>query len=342
MRLILILCVISLNICQKKDNNLANQHKSNITSRINGLSFVAPPAPFHSNPMQTVKNINSNWIAVIPYGYSPIGKAVVHYNSSRQWWGERLEGVEATIKLAKEHGLKVMLKPQVYVPRSWTGAIDFEQQKEWEEWEQQYEEYILEFVKIAAKFKVEMFCIGTEFKISEQKRAKFWINLIKKIRKQYKGSLTYAANWDAFEEVTFWDKLDYVGINAYFPLTSQMEPTTKDIIKAWQPHLEKIRSFQQKNKKPILFTEYGYLSVAGCTYNNWELEKKIQKLWVDENAQADALEALYTIFYKEDYWKGGFLWKWFPEMKGHEGYPEKDYTPQGKEGEQVVKKWFTQ
>ena len=45
---------------------------------------------------------------------------------------------------------------------------------------------------------------------------------------------------------------------------------------------------------------------------------------------------------KEDFWAGGFLWKWFPDGMGHEGYPEKDYTPQDKPAELIIKKWFNQ
>ena len=27
-------------------------------------------------------------------------------------------------------------------------------------------------------------------------------------------------------------------------------------------------------------------------------------------------------------------------MKGHEGYPQKDYTPQGKVAEAVIREWY--
>ena len=43
---------------------------------------------------------------------------------------------------------------------------------------------------------------------------------------------------------------------------------------------------------------------------------------------------------QEPYWAGGFLWKWFPNMKGDEGHPERDYSPQGMLGERTLKKWY--
>ena len=97
--------------------------------------------------------------------------------------------------------------------------------------------------------------------------------------------------------------------------------------------------FSKQMQKPILFTEYGYLSVDSCAGKSWELEPNVDRLQVNEQAQANAFDALYSAFWCKPYFAGGFLWKWFPEMKGHEGYPEKDYTPQGKLAESIIKHW---
>ena len=297
-----------------------------------GLSFVAPPRGFSVDPMEEVQKIGANWIAVIPYAYTRRGETKVHFNSQRQWWGERPEGVIETIQRANKANVNVMLKPQVYFPGSWPGGHDFENESDWELWEKDYRDYIMTFVPIADSLNVPLFCIGTEFKHSEQKRAPFWRQLIKDIRVEYKGKLTYASNWDCFEKVSFWDDLDYVGIDAYFPLIDEKTPDHQALVKAWDKHISGIRAVHKKTKKQILFTEFGYLSVDGCAHNTWELEDKVRHLPINEQAQANALNALFEVFSQEDYWAGGFLWKWFPNMKGHEGYPASDYTPQGKKG----------
>lgn len=59
-------------------------------------------------------------------------------------------------------------------------------------------------------------------------------------------------------------------------------------------------------------------------------EQGIEERNINEQAQANCFEALFSTFQPEDWWAGGFMWKWFPNMRGHEGYPERDYTPQGK------------
>ena len=83
--------------------------------KMGGLSFVAPPRPFSYNPMPEIQAVGANWIAVIPFGFSIQGKPRVHFDSDRQWWGERPEGTIETIRLAQKAGLKILLKPQVYI-----------------------------------------------------------------------------------------------------------------------------------------------------------------------------------------------------------------------------------
>ncbi len=312
------------------------------SSIIRGLSFVAPPKPFPKNPMPAIQEVGADWIAVIPFAYTRLGEPTVHYNKQKwQWWGERPEGCEETILKAQATGIKIMLKPQVYIPGSWPGGLDFEQEEDWKAWEISYEKYMLAFAKMAETHQVELFCIGTEFKQSSIKRPHFWRQLIQKIRAQYSGQLTYAANWDEYQEVEFWDKLDFIGVDAYFPLVQKKTATVNQIAKAWKKPQQEIKAIAEKFSKPVLFTEFGYLSVDGCTYNNWELEGKVKSLSVNEQAQANALEALFQVFWSEPYWQGGFLWKWFPNGEGHEGYVHKDYTPQGKIAEETLTNWYS-
>ncbi|MEM8523527.1 MAG: hypothetical protein AAGG68_02730 [Bacteroidota bacterium] len=347
MKITIILLSLSLLILKCEPQNIEEAphpaHESFGTNKpMEGLTFVAPPRVFPDNPMPPINDVGADWIAVVPYGFTQVGDPNVYYGSDRQWWGERMEGVEETIRLAEEHDINVMLKPQVYVPGSWTGELDFEREGNWKSWEEGYEKYILLMAEVAEKQSVELFCIGTEFKIGVQKREAFWRDLIAKVRAIYSGKLVYAANWDAYPLIPFWDALDYVGINAYFPLLPDETPRVKNLKKEWQPIFEEIKTFQKEVDRPIIFTEFGYLSVDGCAFNTWELEAKVKSLPINEQAQANAYQALFETFWKEDWWQGGFLWKWFPNMEGGEGYNSHDYTPQGKMGRETLKEWYSE
>jgi len=108
---------------------------------LRGLSFVAPPNSFTNNPMPVVQEVNADWIAVIPYGYTILGESKVYFNTDRQWWGERIEGVKETITLAKASKINVLLKPQIYIPRSWTGNLDYKTGAEWKNGKRLYRLY---------------------------------------------------------------------------------------------------------------------------------------------------------------------------------------------------------
>jgi len=207
-------------------------------------------------------------------------------------------------------------------------------------WESNYKAYLMNMVDIAIQEDVEMICIGTEINYSATKRESFWRDMIAEIRDRYDGQLTYSANWDSYMNVPFWDALDFIGISAYFPLTDASTPNFVELLSKWRPIVKKLEKYSSKQNKRILFTEFGYLSVDGCAYKAWELEKQVHQLSINEQAQANSIESLFLAFWSKDFWAGGFLWKWFPNMKGHEGYIDKDYTPQHKLAQQVLERWY--
>jgi hypothetical protein len=303
--------------------------------------MVAPPKPFVKDPMDDIQNARATWVALIPYAYSAMGSPEVRFNQFQwQWWGERPEGVLESIRLAQAKGLKILLKPQVYIHRSWVGEVDFDTEEEWRRWERSYRDYLMLYVDMAISEKVDMLCIATEYNHAAIKRESYFRNLISDIRKRYSGMLCYSANWDHYTEIPFWDALDYIGISAYFPLVADPTPSAKAIELAWNQHVEKMEGLSTKWNKPILFSEFGYLSVDGCAGKGWELEKQIDRLDINQTAQANAYEGLFRSLWSKPWWAGGFVWKWFPNGEGHEGYPEKDYTPQNKEAEQVLARWY--
>jgi hypothetical protein len=285
--------------------------------------------------------VSANWISVIPYAYTRLGIPDVRFEENNwQWWGERPEGVRETIHMAKKAGIHILLKPQVYIPSGWTGTMNYSSEEDWGKWESDYSKYILRFARLADSTGVDMFCIGTEFRKSIEERPAYWNELIRQIKSVYKGKLTYSSNWDDWDKVPFWDQLDFIGLGGYFPLVDAVEPSVEALKNAWLPIKARIKAYSAQQNKPVLFTEFGYLSVEGCGWRNWELEHGIEKRSINEQAQANCFEALFSSFQPEPWWGGGFLWKWFPNMEGHEGYPERDYTPQGKIGEKTLRHFY--
>ena len=137
------------------------------------------------------------------------------------------------------------------------------------------------------------------------------------IRNQYDGTLTYAANWyQEVDDVTFWDQLDYIGIQAYYPLVQEERPEVDRITKGWSAHLKGIQQLSKKYKKPILFTEIGYKSTPDAAIEPWiwpdHFEKEIEPC---HDTQANCYEAFFDTFWDKDWFAGVHFW----EYKIHKG-----------------------
>ncbi|MFT6360536.1 MAG: hypothetical protein ACJAYJ_004777 [Saprospiraceae bacterium] len=124
-------------------------------------------------------------------------------------------------------------------------------------------------------------CDDPLFLVNERRKVvkKRWIQLIKNSRKLFAGQMTYAANFDNYQEVDFWGHLDFIGINAYFPLRKvTRQPLEEAVIKKefeknWQTVFKNIKGFQKEKNitdKPILFTELGYTNLLDCTIESWK------------------------------------------------------------------------
>lgn len=306
--------------------------------KINGVNFVAPSRVLTQNPMTPVVDLGAGWISVMPYAYSNKRSPGVRHNTRWQWWGERTEGTIATIKYAQEKGLKVMLKPHIWVSgEGWAGDFYLESEEDWQKWEKAYENYVIPLAVEAEKLNVEMICIATEYRQVIRKRPSYFPKLIKKIRKVYSGKLTYAANWDNFTQVKFWDQLDYIGIDAYFPLSEVKNAGEEVLCTAWEPHKAQIFQQYKKWKKPVLFTEYGYCSVAYGARRPWE-EGDLGG--ISMKAQEEAYKAIFQSFWTENWFAGGFIWKWYFHNPSAGGENNRDFTPQNKPVTSIIKQWY--
>jgi hypothetical protein len=309
-------------------------------TKINGISFVASNREITIEAIQPVIAIHANWVALMPYGFmkSETDSTIV-FNSKRQWINERKEGIEKTTKLFKNQKVKIMLKPQIWIPNGgFTGHIKMKSEKEWKALENSYEKFILFYAKIAQTSKVELFCIGTEMNAFVVARPLFWKALIVKIKSDYKGKITYAENWDTYKTVPFIASLDYIGIDAYFPLDTTKTPTIKSLETSWQPLKKEMQLVSKKHNKKILFTEYGYQSKNYSAFEPWDHSKTRT---VNLKAQENALSALYTQFWAADWFAGGFLWKWYDNHNEAGGINDSDYTVQNKPSEEIVKKYYS-
>ena len=149
--------------------------------------------------------------------------------------------------------------------------------------------------------------IGTELRKTEGEEAR-WRKIIRAVRSETDVPLTYAANWDDYERVGFWDALDVIGIQAYFPLTEETDTSAEAIASGWARWMKKLERFSRSQKKPILFTELGYNRSYDAPVRPWDYHTDGEGAReVQERCLRIALRSIES----EPSVLGAFLWKWF-------------------------------
>lgn len=241
-----------------------------------------------------------------------------------------------SINKAHSLGMKVVLKLHVDIKTGqWRGEIIPS-----EEWFASYKSSLMHYAQLASRYNVESFSVGTELcNTTLPKWQDMWYTIIKEVREVFPGPLVYSANWDEYKTVGFWDKLDFIGIDAYFPLTAKNDPAKEELISAWQKNATEIDAWLKEKKlnKPVIFTEIGYSSADGTNIQPWvDFAKASTQATIDQQEQADSLDAMLTVCSKFPWFKGLYWWNYFPQ----ERWSPLGYIIRGKKTEEIFSAWL--
>jgi hypothetical protein len=289
-----------------------------------------------------------DWIAQTPFGWQKDAGTpeVILATSGRVMWGETDEGLETTARLARDKGIKTLLKPHLWLMArghsAWSGEIAMKDEEAWKQWFASYERFIVHYAELAERTGMEGLCVATELRGTVSREAD-WRRVIASVRKVYHGKLTWASNWyQEHSEIGFWDALDFIGMQAYFPLTKSEKPTLEELQKGWQEHLPMIEALARKTGKPIVFTEMGYRSEANAAIEPWRWPERDPALRpaADLRTQELCYEAFFRTFWGKDWVGGAYIWKWYPGHARAGGEANADFTPQNKPAEKVMARFF--
>lgn len=216
------------------------------------------------------------------------------------------------IQTAHARGLKVLLKPHLDLgdDSAWRGEINFgNDETKWQQWFSNYTTFITRYAGLAENYNVELFSVGTEL-VGTTQRENDWRSVITAVRNVYSGPLTYAANQSGEETaITWWDALDFIGVDAYYPLTNKNNPSLEELRAAFNPVLNTLSSLASTWNKPILLTEIGYRSIDGANRAPWDWQTNgLLDLQEQNLCYVAALNALAP----QPWLKGIFWWVWEP------------------------------
>lgn len=255
--------------------------------------------------------LGANWVAIHPY--ASIGED----GTVDGWRGLRLggeAGLAAPIRAAHERGISILIVPHLAhwgTRFDWRGAIDFEDPADRRRFFESYRDWILALASQARE--ADAFCVGSELDALAGDEAP-WRALIAEVRARTSAHLTYAANWDAFERVGFWDALDAIGVQGYFPLCDAADPEAGDLAAGWERAVARLRAVHLRTGKPVVLTELGYDASPLAAREPWLNASALaeRELECGRALQQACLEAAFAALDRERAWlRGAFLWKWF-------------------------------
>jgi len=301
----------------------------------------------------------NTWIALVVFEYqststsSDIGANTTGRNplTGGVWSTTSTEAdVREGIRQARLQQMHVMLKPHLDLySGEWRAMVRPDTQGNWF---RSYTAMILRYARLASELNVELLCIGTEFVVATQPAyTQSWLALADSVRRYYGGRLTYAANWNGasaagitqpeFEQVEFWDRLDYIGIDAYYPLTNSIGdpvPRLETAKSRMQTPMQEIGAVASRWRKPVVVTEVGIQSVRGALASPWDFSLgKAAGAVPDNSVQELYYRAIVETIGDQSWCAGIFWWNWDSVPSSYEAT---DYTPRRKPAARILQEWY--
>lgn len=245
-----------------------------------------------------------------------------------------LDDVGAFLEEAHQRGFTVMLRP--ILDERWLGAAHWRgdiQPRNRALWFQTYRDLMVSYARVAQDQHADIFNVGTELN-SLQPYTQDWLGVIAAVRSVFSGQVIYSENYNA-PDIGFGRALDYVGVDAFFPLDAAIGASTGQLAAAWRAWLPQIRQMGGIAGKPVIITEIGVTSEAGSYRRpyvwrqNTGLSLETQQRYYDASCQV--LKPQFAGLY------------WWEFDLNPPVNPQRDlsFTPQGKPAEASMQRCFS-
>jgi Glycoside Hydrolase Family 113 len=287
--------------------------------------------------LERLAGLGVDSVAIVPYAFMN-GPSSPELSLPSGPGAETDEGVIHVIRSAKAKGMTVLLKPQIWVRRGWPGEIELRTAADEERFFHAYSLWMRHYALMAEENGVPVLSIGCELaRLTHSRRAR-WESLVRDLRAVYRGELVYSANWgEEVERVDFWPLLDYIGVDFYYPLSTDDAPSDESLRAGFAEALARVRAVAERERKPVLLTEIGYAS----TRSPWKSPHASDREPVPSpEAQARVYDVALAGVAGETKWiRGMYWWKWPSDLE-RGGNEDRGFTPNGKPAEEIVRRWY--
>lgn len=299
----------------------------------NGLEW-GYHAPSVGRQLDRLAGMGVNAVSLMPFAYqsSPTSPELRYLNDSPG--SETDIGLIHATRLARSRDFHVLYKPHLWIPRdSWPGEVEMTNEEDWTRWWKSYRRYILHHAFLARWAGADFFCTGVE--LSKTIGRPEWRTLNADVRRFFPGAVTYAANWhNDLENVPFWDDLDYIGVDTYYPLSASPTAGRAELRQGAAGIAQRLEAASRRFGKPVLLTEVGFAAQKGA----W-VQPHSEGGEYSEEDQALAYEVLFASLGRPGWLSGSFVWKAFSDG-GRDGGQSADFRFMGRKAEGVVRDYY--
>jgi hypothetical protein len=280
-----------------------------------------------------------SWIAVMPYAVAdgPQARSIRSTRGLASGEGDPL--VERTIRDARSRGLRVMLKPHLWVRDSWPGALGARRAAA-RELVRSWASIIDHYASMAERTGADALAIGTEMDQLAVNAPDEWRAIIAAARARYRGIITYCANWDSYPRVSFWGELDVVSVQDYAPRADGAVTDARLAALASRSRavIAEYARFARRVDRPLWLTEVGFRCDDDALAHPWRWPGPDDRCR-DCALQARAFDSTLAAIAVHPEVRGVFAWKWFTsggiEDEGRCGFALTDSQTRA-----VLQRWF--
>lgn len=292
-------------------------------------------APSVDVELARLAELGADAVSIMPFAYQPGPDQPELRFLNRGARSETDVGCVHAARRAHARGFRVLWKPHLWISHeSWPGEVAMKSEEDWRAWWRAYRLYVLHHAFLARWAGAELFAVGVELDRTLVRRRE-WEELIAGARRLYPGPLTYASNWyGGLEEAPFWDRLDLVAVDAYFPLADSPSASATDLAAGAARVAERLAAAARRFGKPVLLTEVGFSARRAA----W-MEPHREGGEYHEADQAAAYLALLGALEGKGWLAGLFVWK---AMSGRPpgSTPRPDFRFLGREAERELRRFF--
>jgi hypothetical protein len=331
----------------------ADPHPAGAESAIRGIT-VGPiessqqagrgyGSPFSAALLDELVRRGANAISITPFGRLWSLRSTRIAMDFELPYEENRRAVAGMIAQAKARGLRVLVIPHLWIETGgWRGEIDPGSDEAWDEYQASYRSFILRWARDAQELGADAFSIGVECKSWSGRFGEYWTGLIGEIRAAFRGALTYSANWDEADDVLFWDQLDWIGVNAFYPLAPGHGASDAAYAQGASRALDGLFGLSRTLEKPVVLVEIGYTTRPDAAVEPWLWPDTMQRVPIDEREQARALSAIAGAAAQRSWILGFFVWRYYANLDDVSQEPGWGFSPHAKLAEHALEQVFSQ